>query len=120
MKEIKLPISQTISIPLKPDMSKAVDMGNGILRVPLGVVSSDDAFPALEMARRNGGNVLYATTSIEQQLERILLDYFMGPFIRHEERRVLFEREILQSTALGYNSKRALVSTIICSSRDPI
>jgi hypothetical protein len=113
MKEIKLPISQTITMPLKVDESKTVDLGNGIVRFTLGEFSSQDASPNIEIARKNGGNILYATTSIEAQLETILMQYFMGPFVRHEERRVLFEREILQSTALGYKAKKELVSTIV-------
>jgi len=113
MKEIQLPITQTISMPLKADLSKAVDLGNGNFRIDIGEVSSNDYAPLIETARRNGGNILYATTSIEQQLEYILMEYFMGPFIKHEERRVLFEREILQSTALGYRAKKELISTIV-------
>lgn len=113
MKEIRLPITQTISMSLKPDLSKAIDHGNGRFSIPFGGISSDDWLPIIETARKNGGNVLYATTSIEQQLENILMQYFMGPFVKHEERRVLFEREILQSTALGYKAKKELVSTIV-------
>lgn len=113
MKEIQLPITQTISMSLKPDLSKAIDRGDGRISIPFGEVSSSDFSPLIETARKNGGNVLYATTSIEQQLENILMQYFMGPFIKHEDRRVLFEREILQSTALGYKAKKELVSTIV-------
>ncbi|HKB59250.1 MAG TPA: hypothetical protein VKC56_04305 [Gallionellaceae bacterium] len=113
MKEIKLPINQTYSMRLKFDPAKAVDLGNGVVRHTLGTFSTEDAAPSLEMARKNGGNILYATTSVEQQLENILMLYFMGPFIKHEERRILFEREILQSSALSYNAKKELVSKIL-------
>lgn len=100
-------------MPLKADMSKAIDLGNGMFRVTLGEISSSDYSPIIETARKNGGNVLYATTSIEQQLEAILMQYFMGTFAKHEERRQLFEREILQSSALSYNAKKELVSKIV-------
>ena len=100
MKEINLPINQTFSLTIdthKLDMSNAVNMGDGSLKIPLGTIVDENISLKVETARKNGGRVLYATTSIEQTLEAILLEYFMGPFIKHEERRVMFEREILQS-----------------------
>ena len=116
MKEIDLPINQTFSLTIEPqnmDMSQAVDVGDGRFLVPLGNIVDDSISEITEIARKNGGKILYATTSIEQQLESILLRYFMGPFKGHEERRVMFEREILQSSALSYSSKKSLVSKIL-------
>jgi hypothetical protein len=104
MKEIVLPITQTYSITFDAamfDPSKAVDMGNGRRAIPLGNVVDADIIATVETARRNGGKILYATTSIEQTLESILLKYFMGPFVGHDERRVMFEHEVLQSSALS-------------------
>lgn len=116
MKDIELPIIQTVSLTFKPheiDMSKAEDMGNGQWRVHLGEIINPDISETIEQARINGGKVLYATTSIEHQLENLLLIYFMGPFIKHDNRRDMFEREILQSSAISYKSKKELVSKII-------
>jgi hypothetical protein len=116
MKDIELPITQTFSLTIDThnlDMSNAVEMENGQFMVPLGEMVNDSISATTEKARANGGKVLYATTSIEQQLEGLLLRYFMGPFIQHEERRVIFEREILQSSALSYSSKKELASKII-------
>ena len=95
------------------DMSKAVDMGDGRLLVPLGKIVDESSSLKVETARKNGGKVLYATTSIEQKLEAILLEYFMGPFVKHEERRVMFETEILQSSALSYSAKKELVAKLV-------
>lgn len=116
MKDINLPINQTVSLTIYPrniDMSNAVEIENGQFIVPLGDMINESISAIMEKARINGGKVLYATTSIEGQLETLLLTYFMGPFVRHEQRRVLFEREILQSSALSYSSKKELVSTIV-------
>jgi hypothetical protein len=116
MREINLPITQTVSITLNPgafDLSKAVDVGNGRRQIPLGTVFDSQINAVMETARRNGGKILYATTSIEQTLESILLEYFMGPFVEHEERRAMFEHEVLQSSALSYRTKKELVTKII-------
>ena len=116
MIDIKLPITQTVSLTIDThnlDLSNATVMENGEVAVPLGHVINDNISASMEKARINGGKVLYATTSIEHQLEGLLLSYFMGPFVQHEQRRVLFEREILQSSALSYNSKKELASKIV-------
>lgn len=116
MREINLPITQTYSITINPqdlDLSKAVDMGGGRRRIPLGTIVDGQTAEKVETARRNGGKILYATTSIEQTLESILLNYFMGPFVEHEDNRVMFEHEVLQSSALTFRAKRELVTKII-------
>jgi hypothetical protein len=118
MRDINLPMTQTYSITIDPqrlDLTKAVDMGNGRRRIPLGNIVDADIVARVETARRNGGKILYATTSIEQTLESILLNYFMGPFVRHDERRVMFEHEVLQSSALSYRTKKELVAKVINS-----
>ena len=118
MREINLPITQTVSMTFNPgafDLSKSVDVGGGRRQVPLGTIFDGHIAAAMETARRNGGKILYATTSIEQTLESMLLNYFMGPFVGHEERRVMFEHEVLQSSALSYRAKKELVTKIINS-----
>ena len=116
MKDIELPINQTFSLTIDThniDMSNAVEVENGRFMIPLGDIVNENISSTIEKARVNGGKVLYATTSIEQQLEALLLSYFMDPSVRHEKRRALFEREILQSSALSYSSKKELVSKIV-------
>ena len=116
MRAINLPITQTFSISWNEamlDLSKAVDIGNGRSQVSLGTVVDAQIIATVETARQNGGKILYATTSIEQTLESILLEYFMGPFVRHDDRRVMFEHEVLQSSALSYRAKKELVLKII-------
>lgn len=116
VKDIELPITQSFSVTIDThniDMSKVVDMGDGVIGVSLGNVVDNDISAITEKARLNGGKVLYATTSIEQQMESILLRYFMGDFVAASERRVLFEKEILQSSALSYSAKKHLILKVI-------
>ena len=116
MKEIQLPISQTISLTFNAEdlnLKDAVDLGDGVSRVSLGTMIDPAISENLQTARKNGGVILYATTSIEQQLEHILLKYFMGEFVQYEERREIFEKEILQSSALSFNSKKELILKIV-------
>jgi len=116
MKEIQLPINQTISVTFTSEdlaSNDAVDMGNGVSRVSLGTMIDAEISDNLQTARKNGGTILYATTSIEQQIENILLKYFMGDFIQYEERREIFEKEILQSSALSYSAKKELLLKIV-------
>lgn len=107
---------QTVSLTISQqdmDPDKAVDLGNGRRGVPLGVMFDGGIASVMETARQNGAKVLYATTSIEQKVESILLEYFMGPFLGHDDRRVIFEHEVLQSSALSYKAKKDLVAKII-------
>jgi len=116
MKEIKLPIMQTVSLTISQqdiDPSKAIDIGGGRRGVSLGVMFDERIASLMETARQNGGKILYATTSIEQKIESILLEYFMGPFAGHDDKRVMFEHEVLQSTTLSFRAKKELVTKII-------
>ncbi|WP_417502862.1 hypothetical protein [Marinobacter sp.] len=116
MKDIKLPLTRTVSLTIDThnvDYSNAVENGDGYLVVPLGAVIDREISEKMDKARANGGKVLYSTTSIEQDLEGLLLRYFMGPFVKHDHRRDLFERAILQSSALSFSSKKELVSKVV-------
>ncbi len=116
MREINLPITQTYSITIdreKLDLSKAVDAGDGRRTINLGIVVDGTITAKVEVARKNGGKILYATTSVEQTIESLLLNYFMGPFVDHEDRRELFEHEVLQSSALSFRAKKDLVIKVI-------
>ncbi len=115
MKEISLPITQTFSMPLDiAAFTSAFTEDGKRPSGPLGTITiGEKEWLEINTARRNGGTVLYATTSIEQKMEFVLLNYFMGLFTRHDPKRAMFEQEILKSTALSYNSKKELVIKII-------
>jgi hypothetical protein len=115
MREITLPTTQTFSMPLDLDVLRSTFAGDGRHQgVTLGtMVVNEKVLSEIATARKNGGAILYATTSIEQKMEYMLLDYFMGPFIRFDARREMFGREILKSTALSYSDKKELVVKVI-------
>lgn len=116
MKEIELPTVQTYSLTVDThniDWSTAVDTGDGRLKIPLGNIVNPEIAEKVEVAKRNGGKILYAATSIEYHMDNIILDYFMGPFVSHQENRVMFESELLQSPALTYQFKKELLQKIL-------
>jgi len=115
MREIELPITQTFSLTidlhrLAEDQGEEVD---GVRRIPLGNIVDGEKMKITELARKNGGKILYATTSIERQMESLLLSYFMGPFAGHSQKRAMFENEILQSSVLTFHAKKELVKKVI-------
>jgi len=116
MREIDLPITQTFSVTIDVqslNSAPLVDIGDGRMAVKLDSPITEENQTITNTARRNGGAILYAATSIGQKLDSILLHYFMGPFVEHSENRAMFEAEILQSSSLTFNAKKELVSKVI-------
>ncbi|WP_417766332.1 hypothetical protein [Spongiibacter tropicus] len=116
MREINLHVTTTYTATIdtrnvKPD--QLVDLGGGRTALSFGTFFSEEYAEVVKVARRNGGQVLYAATSIEQSIENILLNYFMGPFTPMNSPRQLFEVEVLQSSALTYRAKKDLLSKVI-------
>lgn len=95
------------------DRDQLVDLGDGKTALNFGAIDFGEQGKVVQIARQNGGQILYATTSIEQDIENILLNYFMGPFTPLNSKRELFEREVLQSSALSYRDKKDLLSKVI-------
>jgi len=117
MKEIILPVTNTFSLtpPIdKVDYSQYEKVGDSYL-VPLGNMVSPEKQKEIDIARLNGGKILYATTSIERKVEQILLDYFLGPFEGHNEKRVIFENDVIQSSSFSYSFKKGLLRKIVDS-----
>lgn len=115
MREINLPTTQTFSMPLD-----VTALRSGMVRDrynqgrTLGsLVVNERVWSELATAKKNGGAILYATTSIEQKLESVLLNYFLGPSIRFNDQRRMFDREILKSTVLSFSAKKELVIKVI-------
>lgn len=108
MKEIELPITQTVSATIKFN-------DEGIIANDIGYMMNEDIQRKMKVARDNGGKILYAATSIEQELENFLLVYFMGPFYGPDDRRHLFENELLKSTVMSFSDKKILFFKILNS-----
>lgn len=108
MKELDLPITQTVSVTVyKEGSGPSLDNGQTIPLINEAILTT------MKTARKNGGVILYATTSIEQGIEKVLFRYFMGAHKGVDARRDLFEREILQSSALSFNAKKELMSKVV-------
>ncbi|WP_139302647.1 hypothetical protein [Thalassotalea sp. PP2-459] len=108
MKEIELPITQTVSATLEID-------SEGNIVNEIGYIVNDEISKNMLICRSNGGKVLYATTSLEQEIENFLLNYFMGPFIEEDPRRTILENELLKSNKLTLSNKKELLFNILNS-----
>jgi hypothetical protein len=113
MRKIKLPTSNTVV--LHVDLTKLESgaisipyVGEGI---PVGEVGQKE-FKDLEIARHNGSTIIWATVCLEKKIERLIVDYFMGPFKGPCSRRHLLEIEVLQSSSFQFNFKKNLVQKI--------
>jgi len=113
MKEINLPITQTFSMSVDLRKAKVAEGPNGEPIIPIGHIDFGEKSKVLEFARKNGGQILYAATSIEKQINSILLLYFMGPFIGPDDRRDIFENEVLGSNAMTFQFKKEMVKKLI-------
>lgn len=76
-------------------------------------IYNEETAMIMDIARHNGGQILYATTSIEQKIESILLQYFMGPFNEGNEKRTLFEQGLLRSSAFNFKAKKELLLHVL-------
>jgi hypothetical protein len=90
-----------------------VQMGEHLV-APLGDLVTPEKIEEINnTARLNGGKILYATSSIDKMVERILVRYFIGPFKGHDERRVIFENDVIQSSSFSYSFKKELIKKIV-------
>lgn len=107
------PVSNTVSlsIPLKQGQSIENSIGEALNGQGISLCDAE-IIASITTARENGGRVLYATTSIEKKLEGILDKYFMEAYPYPNDKRELFNKEILQSPALGLNFKKEVIQKI--------
>jgi hypothetical protein len=115
MKEISLPIHQSFSLTVDThaiDASKAIEV-DGKLIVPLGKMDFGEKMPTIEIVRTNGAKILYATTSIEKQIEQIFLQYLFGKQSGPNDKLDFFKNELLQSATLTFSFKKNLFQKLI-------
>jgi hypothetical protein len=77
----------------------------------MGKLEPED-YESLKNARLNGGTILWATVCLEQKIERIIVNNFMGPFEGHSEKRHLFENEVIGSASFQLSFKKHLLEKI--------
>jgi hypothetical protein len=105
MKEINLPITQTY-------ISQSSDFNDLINSEVLKTYFSKDSIQ-FEIIRKNGGNILYATTSIEKQLEEIIFLYLFNDSGVKISKRNFFLNEFLESSDLTFKFKKEIFFKII-------
>lgn len=115
MKKISLPISQTYStsLDLMAIPKQNVVQREGHVEIHFPQMDFGAANEILQTVRENGSLVVYAATSIERQIDEILLHYFFGSTTKPNSRRDYFLQNILQSDTLNYSFKRNLLMKIV-------
>ena len=115
MKSIKLQISQSFSVTLDTHNITEDDITeiNGKRVIKIGSINVAEHSKDMDTARDNGAQIVYATTSVEKQLESLLLLYFFGPITGPGERRDFFFHNMLQSSGVSYLLKKELVLKIV-------
>lgn len=120
MRQITLPAPNTISFTLSAAelQSSGILMPDGHRHISMGKVEPED-FESLKIARLNGSTILWATICLEQKIERIIVNYFMGPFDGPSQKRHLFENEVIRSASFQLGFKKQLLEKISNELRVP-
>jgi len=115
MKKITLPITQTYSstLDLMAIPKENIVQREGHVEIHFPLMDFAESNKVLQTVRENGSLVVYAATSIEGQIDQILLHYFFGPASKPNLRRDYFLQNILQSESLTYAFKRNLLTKIV-------
>lgn len=113
MRQIALPAQNTVSFTLNATelQGSGILMPDGHRHISMGKVEPED-FESLKIARLNGGTILWATVCLEQKIERVIVNYFMGPFNGPSEKRHLFENEVIRSASFHMGFKKQLLEKI--------
>lgn len=113
LKRIILPTSNTVSFTLTPaDIEKqSILMPDGTKHVGMGNINRED-FDTLRVARENGTSILWATICLEHKINRVITNYFLGPFQGPSSVRALFENEVVSSASFPLSFKKHLIDKI--------
>lgn len=114
MKKIKLPIGNTSSISFDSQCLSSDNISGDGNSVHIGTIYPQKDVKELIIARENGGQVIWAATEVEQNLESLLIDYlFDRPMGRPNRRRDFFENKILKTSFFSYQTKKNLTIQVI-------
>jgi len=86
-------------------------MPDGLRHVSMGEVGDED-WSELTTARANAGKVLWSAICLEQKMDRILVNFFMGPFSEPSSRRWIFESEVIGNPSFKLSFKKRLLDLI--------
>ncbi|RSD30477.1 hypothetical protein EJA03_13795 [Vibrio pectenicida] len=71
-----------------------------------------EGMEALAVSKSNVSTIVWATLCLEQKMERVLTDFFFGKFCGFDPKRHLFEKELLESSAMQFSFKKKLVQKV--------
>lgn len=111
MKEINLEIGFTTSLKLDVEKLKAPPPP-GETRVLLGTMDVQGLRGEIEIARRNGAQVVWAALEIEQDMEHIISTHMFLP-VGINPPRDFFNSKILAGSFFGFAPKKELVREIV-------
>jgi len=102
VKEIDLPIQRVFSMPLK------VSFGG-----PSGdkmSINCSEGRAELSIAANNSGKIIYATSSIENMIEKFIINYLFGTVIggNMSRQRSFFSNYIIQASSFQFSFKKSL------------
>ena len=120
MKEIKLPIDSTFvhKVDLKNIDPKNVQVLDGKKVISFGEIDIGLGQKEIEIARKNGAQIVYALLSVEHRIENVLAEYLFGPTLGiPKPRKDFFSNEILQSDRLDFSFKKELLNKIVNDSK---
>jgi hypothetical protein len=115
MKELNLPITQRFAS-RTVDMHEAIkDLTSGkIDRIPLGTINVGVSGKDLNLARSNGGMVIWSATCLEEKLDSLIIQFiFSFDKSRNQRGKLFFTSRIIKSDYLSYAAKKNLVVDIV-------
>lgn len=113
MRKISLPAFNTVSFNYSAEDVEAigVTLAEGFQAVPMGSIGPQE-WEELKVARENGNTLIWATICLEKRLDRVVCNYFFGPIVGPNEKRQLFENEVIQSSSFTFHFKKHLIHQI--------
>jgi hypothetical protein len=113
MRKINLPSTDTISFTFDPreQQYSGIIMPDGTHQSTIGNLDPEYK-KQLEVARFNGAQILWSTIYIEKIMDRIITNYFIGPFSGPSKKRDLFESELIKTSFLQFSTKKHLTEKI--------
>jgi hypothetical protein len=111
MREINIPVSQTAQMSIAGDELRKLLMEGG--SVPFGTVDFAASAKALNMARKNGGHIVYGAIEVSQKLEDVIANYLFGKDTRPPPEKSFFRNEILGTPNITFQFKKELFKKIV-------
>jgi hypothetical protein len=111
MRKINLPFNSTVSMTFKVfDLSKIQSDGK---EISIGSIDVAADCELLEIARVNAGIIIYATSSLESQIQAGISDYLFGTAINCSKQRNFFSRNFMESSFIEFSAKMMIYLRVL-------